>query len=120
MTDRVTYSAGLSSDVCSVTFTVLPSGNGVPGNPVTVLVPGGDVPWKIVVPFGALMVTVISSTLVFPRGTDTSVRMGFTPGPKGKLIVSSGLVKLIPGLPGARSAGNVESGSPVKVALGMF
>ena len=119
MTDRVTFPAGLSSDVCSVTVTVLPSGNGVTGNPVTVLVPGGDVPWKIVVPFGALMVTVISSTLVVPLGTDTEVTMGVFPGPKGNVIVASVLPKLIPGLPGARSAGNLESGLPVKLAVGM-
>ena len=59
MTDRVTYSAGLSSDVCSVTFTVLPSGNGVTGNPVTLLVTAGDVALKITVPFGAVRVTVM-------------------------------------------------------------
>lgn len=119
MTDRVTLSAGLSSGVCSVTFTVVPSGNGVTGNPVTVLVPDGDVASKILVPFGAVMTTVMLMTLVVPVGTDTEVTMGVTPGPKGNLIVGSGSPKLIPGLPGARSAGNVDEGLPVKVASGM-
>ena len=119
MTDRVTSCAGLPSSVCSVTVTTLPSGNGTTGNPVTVLVSAGDVPSKITVPFGAVMVTVIELTLVVPLGTDTEVTMGVTPGPKGNLIVLSVSVKLIPGLPGARSAGNVESGLPVKVTVGM-
>ena len=110
MTDRVTYFGALSLGVCSETVTLLPSGNGVTGNPVTVLVPAGDVPSKILVPFGAVMVTVILSTLVVPLGTDTEVTMGVTPGPKGNVIVASGLVKLIPGLPGARSFGFSESG----------
>ena len=44
MTDRVTYFGGLLLGVCSETVTLLPSGNGVTGNPVTVLVPAGDVP----------------------------------------------------------------------------
>ena len=65
---------------------------------------------KISVPFGAVMVTVILSTLVVPLGTDTSVTMGVTPGPKVNVIFSPGLVKLIPGWPGARSAVDVESG----------
>ena len=119
MTDRVTSPAGLSSFVYSVTFTTLPSGNGPTGNPVTVLVSAGDVPWKITVPFGPVMVTVILLTLVVPLGTDTEVTMGVTPGPKGNLIVLSVSVKLIPGLPGARSAGDVESGVPVKLTVGM-
>ena len=59
MTDRVTYSAGFSSDVLSVTVTMVPSGNGVTGNPVTLLVPAGDVALKITVPFGAVRVTVM-------------------------------------------------------------
>jgi hypothetical protein len=59
MTDRVTYSAGLLSDVLSVTVTVVPSGNGVTGNPVTLLVSAGDVALKITVPFGAVRVTVM-------------------------------------------------------------
>lgn len=120
MTDRVTPVAGLSSSrVVSFTVTMLPSGNGLTGNPVTVLVSFGDVASKILVPFGAVMMTVILTTLVVPLGTDTEVTMGVTPGPKGNLILSLGSVKLIPGLPGARSAGFSESGLPVKVALGM-
>lgn len=59
MTDRVTPVGGLPSAVCRVTVTMLPSGNGVTGNPSTLLVPAGDVPSKIVVPFGPVMVTVI-------------------------------------------------------------
>ena len=66
------------------------------------------------------MVTVILSTLVVPVGTDTEVTMGVTPGPKGNVIVAGISVNLIPGWPGARSAGLSESGLPVKVALGMF
>ena len=83
------------------------------------MVPGADVPVKITVPLGAVMVTVIESTLVVPLGTDTEVTMGVTPGPKGNAIVLSGSLKLIPGLPGARSAGDVESGVPVKLTVGM-
>jgi hypothetical protein len=115
MTDRVTSVAGLPSGVFSVTVTVLPAGNGLTGNPVTLSVSAGDVPVKSTSPLGPVTVTVIESTLVVPLGTEISVTMGVTPSAKGNLIESLGSPKVIPGPPGARSDGDVELGAPVKV-----
>ncbi len=120
MTDRVTSCGGAPSDVCSVTVTVLPGGNGVTGNPVTLSVSAGDVPVKSTSPLGPVTVTVIESTLVGPLGTEISVTMGDTPSAKGNVIEASGPEKVIPGPPGARSDGELELGSPVKVGLWMF
>ena len=43
MTDNVTFCGALPSDVTGITVNVLPSGKASIGNPVTEVVPGGDV-----------------------------------------------------------------------------
>ena len=51
---------------------LLPSGNGVTGNPVTVLLPSlGDSPVNSTSPLGPVTVTMIVTTLVAVGETDT-------------------------------------------------
>ena len=44
------------------------------------LVPDDETGWTMIVPLGAVMMTVICLTLVFVLGTDTSTTIGVMPG----------------------------------------
>ena len=59
MIDSVTSRGGFPSFVWKVTVTVLFSGSGTGGNPVTCGVPSGDVALNRTVPSGLLTTTVI-------------------------------------------------------------
>ena len=85
--------------VTKVTVIVLPSGNGVTGKPVTVLLLSlGDCPVKRMVPSDAVTTTMIWMTLVVVVvGSETSTRMGVMPGGKGKTTLPVLLMKSTPG-----------------------
>ena len=61
-------------------MTVLPVGSGLVGNPVTVLPLVELEGPKMMVPSGAVIVTMIKFTLVVPVGTVTSVMIAIAPG----------------------------------------
>ena len=57
------------------------------------------------VPFGAVITTMISTTLVFVLGTDTLTRIGVISDGNEMVIEASVEVKSTPGWPGLRSLG---------------
>ena len=95
----------LPSAVTGITVNVLPSGKGSTGNPVTELVPGGDVSLNRTVPSGAVIITMISTTLVFVLGTDTLTIIGVTSDGNEMMTEAFGEVKSTPDEPGLRSLG---------------
>ena len=88
----------------NVTVILLPTGKGVTGKPVTVLLLSlGDCPVKMMVSSGAVTTTMICTTLVLVLGSDTSTRMGVMSDGKGKMTLPVVVRKSTPGWPGLRS-----------------
>ena len=69
------------------------------------------------VPSGAVIITIISTILVFVLGTDTLTRIGVISDGNEIVIEASVEVKSTPDEPGLRSLGLVLSGAPLIVTL---